>query len=245
MMIERFTREARQVVAEAQVAARHCGHDRIDAPHLLLGILGDEDGAGCRALRGCGLRHEELACVVRDMYEPGGEQVAPLPFSAEAQTLLEIAAREAARLGHRAIGTAHLALACSRSRELPSIAPFVAGHEQSIGDAARVIAARLQQPADKPQETHMEALRRVNETRSQRVAIRRDLAAGRVAIGALLADLPACLRLVTFEELLPWLSRDGRIRLGFVLHQAGIDTATSLGEVSEHQRDELLALLRR
>ena len=130
-------------------------------------------------------------------------------------------------------------------RELPSIAPFVAGHEQSIGDAALAIGARLQQPADERQESEMEALRRVNETRSQRVAIRRDLAAGRVTIDALLADLPVCLRLVTFDELLRWLSRDGRTRLGFVLHQARIDTATTLGELSEQQRDGLLALLRR
>jgi ATP-dependent Clp protease ATP-binding subunit ClpA len=42
-MFERFTREARQTVTQAQVEAAALHHSRIDAEHLLLGLVGQQD----------------------------------------------------------------------------------------------------------------------------------------------------------------------------------------------------------
>jgi ATP-dependent Clp protease ATP-binding subunit ClpA len=59
MMFERFTKPARAVVIEAQVAARELGHDEVRAEHLLVGLMRDP-GVGGRVLSDLGLTEEAL-----------------------------------------------------------------------------------------------------------------------------------------------------------------------------------------
>ena len=47
-MFERFTERARQVVVLAQDEARALKHNYIGTEHLLLGLLGEEEGIGAR-----------------------------------------------------------------------------------------------------------------------------------------------------------------------------------------------------
>jgi ATP-dependent Clp protease ATP-binding subunit ClpA len=59
-VFERFTTQARSVVAHAQQQARELGHPSIGTHHLLLGILDEPDTAGGRALGALGLDESEV-----------------------------------------------------------------------------------------------------------------------------------------------------------------------------------------
>lgn len=50
-MFEKFTGPARRVVVLAQEEARGLGHNYIGAEHLLLGLLGEQDGVAAAALQ--------------------------------------------------------------------------------------------------------------------------------------------------------------------------------------------------
>jgi ATP-dependent Clp protease ATP-binding subunit ClpA len=58
-MFERFTREARSVVVEAQEQARRFDHGWIGTEHLLLGVLAG-GGPGARALRRVGVEPDGI-----------------------------------------------------------------------------------------------------------------------------------------------------------------------------------------
>ncbi len=54
-MFERFTRDAGEVVVEAQRRARDLGHGRIGTEHLLVGLLVAEPGVVTEVLAGAGI----------------------------------------------------------------------------------------------------------------------------------------------------------------------------------------------
>jgi hypothetical protein len=79
---------------------------------VLLGLIHEADGIGGRALTSLGLSLVEArARVVASSDEFSSPSPDPIPFAADAKGLLELAPREALRLGHRNIGTEHLVLA--------------------------------------------------------------------------------------------------------------------------------------
>ena len=64
-MFERFTTQARSVVTLAQAEARELGNPNVGTHHLLLGVLGEPDTAGGRALAALGIDGNELREDVR------------------------------------------------------------------------------------------------------------------------------------------------------------------------------------
>lgn len=93
-----FTAEARQAVVVAQQEARALGHDHVASEHLLLGVLAvtprlvDLDPA-----------------TVRSQLAPGdAESPGQIPFSPDAKQALELALRDAQKLGCDAIMPAHM-----------------------------------------------------------------------------------------------------------------------------------------
>src|SRR6478735_2021730 len=78
-VFERFTDRARQVVVLAQDEARGLRHNYIGTEHLLLGLMGVEDGLAVRVLESFGIVLEEArACVARIVGqgdEPVTEQI--------------------------------------------------------------------------------------------------------------------------------------------------------------------------
>ncbi|RSN48488.1 Clp protease N-terminal domain-containing protein [Actinomadura sp. WAC 06369] len=62
-MFERFTKDARQTVVDAQAQARDLGHGRIGTEHVLLALL-DADDSTARALRAHGLEAAALRARV-------------------------------------------------------------------------------------------------------------------------------------------------------------------------------------
>lgn len=117
-MYERFTDGARKVVVLAQEEARERIHSEIDEEHLLLGLLGVEDGIAAQALGSFGVTLEAAREQVKKIHG-GGTHVTPghIPFSPRAKTVLERSLREALQLGHNYIGTEHILLALIRTPE--------------------------------------------------------------------------------------------------------------------------------
>ena len=66
-MFERFTAPAREVVTAAQHEARALGHDYLGTEHLVLGMLGDEEGLAGGVLRRLGVTHDVVRTDVLTM----------------------------------------------------------------------------------------------------------------------------------------------------------------------------------
>lgn len=117
-MFERFTDRARRVVVLAQEEARRLSHSSIGTEHLLLGLVGEEDGVASRALRSFGIYGEQIRAEVEEIIGRGGEApIGHIPFTPRAKKVLELSLREALNLHHSYIGTEHVLLGLIREGE--------------------------------------------------------------------------------------------------------------------------------
>jgi len=89
----------------------------------------------------------------------------------------------------------------------------------------------------------MDALSRANEVRVLRAQLKRDLKAGRVSIGALLLDPPACLGAAKVFDMLLAVPKYGRVKANRILNQCRISPSKTIGGLSERQRAELVSQL--
>ncbi len=91
----------------------------------------------------------------------------------------------------------------------------------------------------------MEALARANDIRSRRAQLKRDLKGGRQPIHELLLAPPEYLETAKVFDLLLAVPKYGRVKVQRVLSQCRISPSKTIGGLSERQRGELVALLRR
>ena len=107
----------------------------------------------------------------------------------------------------------------------------------------------------------MEALQRANDIRTRRAQLKRDLKAGRQPIDRLLLEPPDYLATAkVFDlllappeyllsakvfDLLLAVPKYGRVKVNKILGQCRISPSKTLGGLSERQRAELVALMRR
>lgn len=114
-MFERFTDRARRVVVLAQEEARRLGHNYIGTEHVLLGLLGEQDGIAARALRRFDVTLEGTRDEVKAIVGSGTGMIkGHIPFTPRAKKVLEMALREALELHHHYIGTEHILLGVIR-----------------------------------------------------------------------------------------------------------------------------------
>ena len=114
-VFERFTDQARHVVALSLDEARMLGHDRIGTEHVLLGLIDEGEGVAASALRALKIDPQEVRSHVAEII--GDAQRAPathLPFTPRAKKVIELSPREAQQLGNTYIGTEHILLALVR-----------------------------------------------------------------------------------------------------------------------------------
>ena len=110
-MFRRFSPQAREVIISAQQEARALHHNFIGTEHLLLGLLRDRDGAAGRALHALGVSPEAARQQVLDIIGEGKQEpTGHIPFTPRSKRALELAVREAVRLGHLHVGTEHILL---------------------------------------------------------------------------------------------------------------------------------------
>ncbi|MBV9166875.1 MAG: hypothetical protein JO342_12070 [Solirubrobacterales bacterium] len=110
-MFERFSERARQVLVSAREEAQALRHNYIGTEHLLLGLLGVEEGIAARVLASFDVTPERVRAQVVQIVGGGEEATGgQVPFTPRAKQVLELALREALSLGHNYIGTEHLLL---------------------------------------------------------------------------------------------------------------------------------------
>ncbi len=106
-MFERFTGDARRVIVVAQDEARRLHHEMVGTEHLLLGLIGADNGVAADALQSVGITLERARAQV-------GAGIGPVelsrsgspPFTPGAKKALELSLREALQFPPNAfIGT--------------------------------------------------------------------------------------------------------------------------------------------
>jgi len=113
-MSERYTDKARRVIFFARYEASQYGSPYIETEHLLLGLLREDRALAKRFLgevNSEGIRAEiERHITSRERISTSVE----VPLTLESKKILNLAAEEADRLGHRHIGTEHILLGLLR-----------------------------------------------------------------------------------------------------------------------------------
>ncbi len=115
IMFERYTEKARRVIFFARYEASQYGSPYIETEHLLLGLLREDRSLATRFLGKVdserGIRTEiERHITPRERISTSVE----VPLTTDSKKILNLAAEEADRLGHRHVGTEHLLLGMLR-----------------------------------------------------------------------------------------------------------------------------------
>lgn len=247
-MLERLTDGSLRAYVDARAFARTSRHDRIDAAHLLVGMLRAPDAGGGALLGPAGLRYDDVRIVVEQAYpRVDDRRLGRIGLTPQSKRLLEIARDEARRDAHDLIDTAHLALACTHWDQLPSVRPFVAGREPIIREQAFRALRRRRPPDDLDANlaARREALARANAIRTRRARLKKDLKEGRASIGPVLLDPPDFVATAKVFDLLLALPRYGRVKVEKVLTHCRIAPSKTVGGLSQDQRAALLGLLGR
>ncbi|CAA9469820.1 MAG: hypothetical protein AVDCRST_MAG53-1186 [uncultured Solirubrobacteraceae bacterium] len=90
-----------------------------------------------------------------------------------------------------------------------------------------------------------DALEVANEVRSRRATLKKELKAGRVSIHSLLQDPPAYVLTAKVFDILMAVPKYGRVKANKVIVACRISPSKTIGGLSQRQRDELIASLRR
>jgi hypothetical protein len=91
----------------------------------------------------------------------------------------------------------------------------------------------------------MRALEMANEIRTQRAQLKKDLKAGKTKIDVLLLDPPEWLGSAKVFDIILAVPKYGRVKVNRILNQCRISPSKTIGGLSQRQRAELVALLRR
>ncbi len=120
-MFERFTEEARNVMARARQQAQRFGHNSIRTEHIFLGLLKEDDCTGAKILKDHGVDTKKMRRELKQTLKPKGEpdpeaenKLPPTPLSAH---VIQYALEEARTLKHDHIGTEHLLLGLLRETD--------------------------------------------------------------------------------------------------------------------------------
>lgn len=113
-MFERYTDQARRVVAYAQQHARELGRRDVGTGPLLLGLLDEPDGAAAIVLSSSGVTAPRLLSRLESLRRGTTSPAGYLPFSPRAHRCLGLAWQEARRHGRELVDTEHILLALVR-----------------------------------------------------------------------------------------------------------------------------------
>jgi Clp amino terminal domain, pathogenicity island component/UvrB/uvrC motif len=131
-VFERFSDQARRVVALAQEEARGLDHGYIGTEHLLLGLLRTQ-GAACQALESSGITSAVVLQQVESLIGRGDNPSSGhIPFTPQAKEVLQLAMRETGEAGGEPVRGGHILLGILR---------------QGAGVAIQVITAAGADPA--------------------------------------------------------------------------------------------------
>lgn len=117
-MFERFTDHARRIVVIAQDESRSFNHGYIGTEHLFDALTQVPECAPTQILARLGITPEKVREQIEQLIGRGKEPpTGHIPFTPRAKKVIELALREALRLGHNYISAEHIALALIREGE--------------------------------------------------------------------------------------------------------------------------------
>ncbi len=108
----RFTQKAQNVLNRALSYAREMGHTYIGSEHLLLGLVGEEEGVAAKIMAEHGITLDKIKSAVESFAGVGTmSDVSAADMTPRTKHIIESSATEALRLRQNYIGTEHLLLA--------------------------------------------------------------------------------------------------------------------------------------
>jgi|SRR5690348_6193924 ATP-dependent Clp protease ATP-binding subunit ClpC len=121
-MFERFTDQARRIVALAQEEARALNHNDIGTEDILLALIHEGSGIAAQALKALGITEEAARQRVEEVTDRDrqGPRRGRVPLTPLAKKVLELSLREAIAIGSSRIGTEHILLGLVRLGESPA-----------------------------------------------------------------------------------------------------------------------------
>lgn len=142
--LSRFTIRARNVVQVAKQQAAVLGHGEVANTHLLLGMLTEPQGLAALAIEaGSGLELDQVRDRILATQNRGRRKArSSVRFSGDAKKTLELALRQALRMGHNYIGTEHLLLGVMQQEKDPATA-ILAELSLSFDDTCRWLEDEL------------------------------------------------------------------------------------------------------
>jgi len=112
IMFEKFTEGAIKVIMLSQEEARRMGHNFVGTEQLFLGVVGQRQGLGAKALRSLGVTLKKARKEVENYIGRGtGFVASEIPFTPRAKRVLEMAVQEGKDIGQNYVGTEHILLA--------------------------------------------------------------------------------------------------------------------------------------
>lgn len=143
---ERFTDRAKRVVDTARAEAERTNHDHVGSLHLLLGLMDEKEGLAALAVGAQGVSSEQVrgaAAVLMGGHGSASRGTSDIPLGSDSVKALQLAVREALRLGHNYIGTEHLLLGILRDNKAPA-ATALAGLGVTREETERWVLAALE-----------------------------------------------------------------------------------------------------
>lgn len=117
-MYQRFTEKAERAIGFSQQAAVDLGHNYVGTEHILLGLVKEGTGVASRVLQGQGITEEKILKEIEELIGKGdAEGTQPVGFTPRTKRVLELAFKEARRMGQGYIGTEHLLLGIMKEGE--------------------------------------------------------------------------------------------------------------------------------
>ena len=111
-MFEKFTEGAIKVIMLSQEEARRMGHNFVGTEQLLLGVVGQRQGLGGKALHSVGITLKKARREVEKYIGRGtGFVASEIPFTPRAKRVLEMSVQEGKDIGQNYVGTEHILLA--------------------------------------------------------------------------------------------------------------------------------------
>lgn len=143
----RYTDRAKHCVHAAEEAARATAGNEVGPVHLLLGLFAEPEGLAVRIMTTLGAEPGAVRQAAIDALPPvAAPPEGPIPFKAEGRKVLDLAVREALRLGHNYVGTEHLLAALLVLQDEPVgvlLAGFGVTHERFVQGFDRILQAHL------------------------------------------------------------------------------------------------------
>ncbi len=114
-----------------------------------------------------------------------------------------------------------------------------------MATATRTTSPNTSMAPERSLNQRMDALEKANQIRIKRAQLKRDLKSGRLSIHSLLLDPPEYVETAKVFDMLLAVPKYGRVKVNKILTNCRISPSKTIGGLSQRQRTELVALMRR